>query len=239
MTFRMTAGIVAVAGLASVASADVPWSPANGSGTFFDYFLGHNSNTNLFGNPTLVGNSFLFFPSNFTAQSIGGNAAAATDQINVQLVAHPGQRFTSINIQEFGTWALSGVGSMQDTGTMFITDLINPRPINQTPVIASMGYNVVGPVGTPTTMPITTPGTGTWSGSVTIDLDAIAGPAWTSIMLVFTNTLQASTTGANSAATITKKVVNGPSIILTPVPAPASGALLGAGCVLMARRRRR
>ena len=122
---------------------------------------------------------------------------------------------------------------------MFITDLINPRPINQTPVIASMGYNVVGPVGTPTTMPITTPGTGTWSGSVTIDLDAIAGPAWTSIMLVFTNTLQASTTGANSAATITKKVVNGPSIILTPVPAPASGALLGAGCVLMARRRRR
>jgi hypothetical protein len=239
MTFRMTASILAVAGFAAAASADVPWSPASGSGSFFDYFLGHNSNTNLFGNPTLVGDSFLFFPSNFTAQSIGGNAAAATDQLNVQLVAHPGQRFTQIQIQEFGTWGLTGVGSLQDTGTMFITDLVNPRPPSQTPVIGNLGFNVQGPVGTPNTMPITTPGSGTWSGTVTINLDAIAGPNWTNIMLVFTNTLQASTTGANSVGTITKKVVDGPAIILTPTPTPGSGVLVLAGCAMAGRRRRR
>ncbi len=239
MTFRITASILAVVGLAAVAQADTPWVPSSGSGSFFDYINGHNSNSNLFGNPTLVGNSFEFFPSNYIAQSLGGVAAAATDQINVQLIAHAGQHFSQIQIQEFGTWAITGVASLQDTGTMFITDLINPRPGGQSPVIGSMAYNVLGPVGTPTTMPITTAGSGTWSGLVNINLDALPGPAWTNIMLVFTNTLQASSTGANSVGTITKKIVDGPSIIITPFPAPGSGALVAAGCVMLSRRRRR
>jgi hypothetical protein len=239
MMFRTKACVLAIVGLAGVASADVPWTPPSGSGSFFDYFLGHNSNTNLFGSPTLVGNSFQFFPSNFVAQSVGGVAAAATDQMNVQLVAHAGQQFTQIRVQEFGSWSIVGVASLQDSGTMFVTDLINPRPPGQSPVIASLAYNVLGPVGTPNSMPITTPGSGTWSGDRTIDLSAIIGPAWTSVMLVFTNTLQAGTTGANSAGTIRKEAVSGPSIIVTVLPAPASGALLAAGCAVLARRRRR
>ena len=230
MTFRTAASILAVTGLAGVAAADTPWNNPNGSASFFDWANGHNSNTNLFGSPTLVGNSFEFFPSNFVAQSVGGNAAGATDQMNVTLIAHQGQRFTQIRIQEFGTWGITGIASLQDTGTMFITDLINPRPAGQNPVIGNMAFNPV--------MPIVTPGSGNWSGLVTIDLDSIIGPAWTTIMLVFSNTLQASTTGANSIGTITKKVIDGPAIIVTPFPAPGSGVLLGAGCLLLARRRR-
>ena len=223
---RTNVSILAIVGLACAASADVPWAPPGGSGSFFDYSVGHNSNTNLFGNPTLVGDSFFFFPTNFVAQSIGGVAAGATDQMNVRLDAHPGQRFTQIRIQEFGDWSITGVASLQDSGTMFITDLLNSRPIGQSPVIGNLAYNVIGPVGTSTTMPITTPGSGTWSGDLTIDLDSIIGPAWTSVMLVFTNTLQASTTGTGSAGTIRKSAVVGPSIILTPMPTPGSGVLV-------------
>ncbi len=182
-----------------------------------------------------MGNSFVFSPSNFAAQSVGGVAAGATDQMNVQIVAHAGQHIGGVMIQEFGSWSLTGVGSLQDTGSMFIQDLVNVRA----PAVDSMVYNVLsaGPP-VPPTMPIVTPGGGTWSGFSMIDLDSIIGPQWTNIMLVFTNTLQASTTGANSVGTITKSGTNG--IIVTPFfPAPGSGVLLAAGFAMASRRRRR
>lgn len=231
MRFGFVQSVSALAALAAAgaASAQTPWGPPttpNGSGSFFDYFMGQNSNTNLFGTPTLVGNQFQFFPSNFVAQGLNGSAGLATDQMSVRLVAHPNQRFTQIQIQEFGTWAITGVGSVQDSGSMFIQDLLIP------------GRTAVNSLITNPAMPITTPGSGTWSGSVMIDLDAIVGPNWTDIMLVFTNTLQAGTTGQGSAATITKKIVSGPSVTVTVFPTPGTGMVLLAGLGLLARRRR-
>lgn len=234
MTIRITQmsaalGAVLVAGSTF---AQTPWGvPATptGSGTFFDYFQGHNSNTNLYGSPTLIGgNTFAFFPSNFEAGSVGTNADSATDQFNVQLVAHANQFFSQIQIQEFGDWSIIGVGSVQDTGTVFLTDLLNIRA----PIIQSMQFSP--------SMPINTPGSNVpWSGNAVIDFTQIPGPHWTNVMLQFTNTLQASSSGASSVANIRKSLVNGPSIVVNTVPAPGAGALLAAGGLVLSRRRRR
>lgn len=226
MRFKAVMFVLAAAG---AASAQTPWFPASGSAINYDYAFGQNSNTNLFGTPAIIGDTMVFSPPNFVANSVGGQGAGATDQFQVVLTAHPGQRFTQIQIQEFGTWAITGVGSVQDSGALSVLDLLNVRPINQTPVVQPLGF-------TPG-MPITTPGAGTWQSSAMIDLAAIAGPNWTQIRLIFDNTVQASTTGANSVATIRKNAASG--IILTPfVPAPGTGALLGMGLLAIARRRR-
>jgi len=229
MTFRVSAAAVtAVAGtlgLASPADAFVNWVPSSGAGSFFTY-SGGGSDNGLFGNPTLVGgNTFKFFPPAFTADSNNGVAASLTDRLEVTLLANPGQRFTLIRITEIGDWAITGVGTVRDSGTLFLTDLITPRG----PAVQGMTYPS-------NPMPISTPGQGTWTGSSTIDLTNIVGPDWTNLTLVFTNTLQATTSGASSSH-IQKLATDG-AIVVQVLPAPGSLALLGLAGAVAARRRR-
>lgn len=219
--------IATLAAFAGVASAQVPWAPPGGSGSFFSY-TGGQSDNGLFGNPTLVGDQFQFTPANFVANSVNGSAASTVDRIQVDLLANPGQRFTMIKITEFGHWTITGIGTVQAAGSLNLVDQLNVRP----PAIAALGSFTPGP------MPISTPNSsGLWSGSVTIDLTQIIGPDWTKLRLVFTNTLQA-TSQAGSSALIDKKVVQGPSIFVDILPTPGSASILALGGVLAARRRR-
>src|SRR5262250_632203 len=84
-TLITRSAVLAVVVFAGAAYADTPWAGgmANGSATFFDWANGHNSDSNLFGTPTLVGDTFYFFPSNFVASSNNGVPASATDTIDV------------------------------------------------------------------------------------------------------------------------------------------------------------
>jgi hypothetical protein len=217
------AGLLAAAG---AASAQVPWSNPSGAGSFFTWSSGQ-SGLGLFGNPTLVGgNQFFFSPTNFGAQSVGGVPADTTDQLQVRLLANAGQRFTHIRIQEFGSWAITGIGSVRESGTEFITDLITP------------GRTAMQNLQTNPVMPIATAGSGDWTGDVDIDLTQIIGPDWTFVQFQFTNTLQATTGNAQSVSEIHKKGVGGPAIIVTVLPAPGSAALLGVAGLLAMRRRR-
>jgi hypothetical protein len=229
MTFRVSAAAVtAVAGallLAGEASAFVNWVPPSGAGSFFTY-SGGGSDNGLFGNPTLVGgNTFQFFPANFQANSNNGVAASTSDRLEVTLLANPGNRFTQIRVTEFGDWAITGVGTVRDSGTLFLTDLVTPRG----PAVQGMTYPL-------NPMPITTPGQGTWTGSSLIDLTTIVGPDWTNLTLVFTNTLQATTQGASSSHI--QKISTDAAVQVQILPTPGALSLLGvAGCLLSRRRR--
>lgn len=219
---------VAIAGLISLAGAaqaQVNWVPSSGSGTFFTYSGGFSDN-GRFGNPTLVGDQFQFTPTTFAANSVNGVAASVPDRMQVDLVANPGQRFTMIRITEFGSWGITGIGSVNAFGSLNLVDMLNVRP----PAITPLQTNPAMPVSTPNS-------SGVWQGSAVIDLTQIIGPNWTRLRLVFSNTLQA-TSGANSSALIDKKVVGGPSIFVDILPAPGSATLLGLGGLLAARRRR-
>jgi hypothetical protein len=224
----MAAAAAGVMSLAGSAHAFVSWSVPSGSGSFFTY-SGGGSDFGLFGDGTLVGGtSFQFIPSNFQATSTNGTAQSTTDRMQVHLIANAGHRFTELRISELGDWAITGIGTVRDSGTLQASDNINPRfppavqqPLTYTPI-----------------MPITTAGSGTWQGTSIIDFTSIVGPDWTDITIVLTNTLQA-TTDSTSASHIEKTLVGGPAVVIDIIPAPGSAALMGFGGLYFARRRRR
>ena len=223
-------GVGALAGLAANTNAQVNWVPSFGSGSFFSYAGGFSDN-GYFGNPTLVGDSFQFTPANFVANSVNGTSDIKADRIQVDLTANPGQRFTMIKITEFGGWGITGIGTVRAFGSLNLIDMINVRP----PAITALVAGATTPVPLP--MPISTPGSGLWSGSAIIDLTQIVGADWTKLRLVFSNTLQATST-AGSASTIDKKIVGGPSIFVDIFPSPGAASVLAMGGLIAARRRR-
>lgn len=216
------AGAALLLGAAGTASAQVPWSNPSGVGSFFNWSGGQSGN-GLFGSPVLQnGNIFAFSPANFVANSQNGQAASPSDQVQVHLTAFPGQRFTQIRITDLGTWQIGAVGSVQANGTLFLTDLITPRP----PALNALNTNPAFPLSTPNS-------NGNWSGTAFIDLTSILGPDWTDLQLVFTNTLQANS-GTGSSATIRKT-----SVKIEILPTPGTAAVLGLAGLAAARRRRR
>jgi hypothetical protein len=220
-----------VAMVVGTVHAQVPWVPPGGSGSFFTYANGLSQN-GLFGNPTLVGgDTFTFTPTNYIANSVNGVGASVPDLMQVELTANAGQRFTMIRITEFGSYGIVGGGTVQASGSLNLIDLLNVRAPAISPLVAGATAPVVQP------MPISTVGSGLWSGSVVIDLTTIIGPDWTKLRLSFTNVLQA-TSIAGGSSFIDKKIVGGPSIIVEIFPAPGTASMLALGGMLVARRRR-
>ncbi len=208
------AGSVAIVGSAQ---AFVPWTNTNGTATNFDWF-GGGSDNGYFGSPILVGgDTFVFFPSTFRAQSVNGGADIRADRLQVELLAHLGQRFDSISITEFGDYGVGGAGSSVTADmAMFITDLNNFRVAN-----TNQQYNN------------STPGLGNWSLGATIDL-TLSPPAWNHVQLVLNNNLIAISGGPGGFAFIEKKVQG----IIIRIPTPGSMAMLGMGGLALIRRRR-
>ena len=200
-------------------AATIPWSNPSGATSTFTWANGGND-TNLFGSPTVIGNSFVFFPSNFKAQSSNGVADQKSDRLEVDIVAKPGFTLQGLNVQEFGDYGILGTGSVQAFGSIFATNLLNATiqadSLHTTPA-----------------MPITA-GSGQWSGTETIDYTA---QGVTAIHIVLDNVLQANS-GANSTAFIEKKVADIGIKIEVIVPEPASLGLLAFAAPLFIRRRK-
>ena len=219
------AGVLAIA--AGTATADVAWNQPSGNASFFTWANGHNTNSNLFGSPTLVGGStFQFFPTAFTATSSNGGTHSVTDTLSVDLFALPGFQLDSIQINEGGSYALSGNqgGNVSATGAASLTDLSLPRTFN-----AFTAGNPTFPVFA---------GSGSWTAGAIIDLAALnGGIPVTSAHLEFTNTLVAISV-PGSTATITKTFVGLP-VAITIIPAPSAAGVLALGGLALARRRRR
>jgi len=218
------AGAVAVA--AGSASADVAWSQPSGNAAFFTWANGHNTNSNLFGSPILVGGTtFQFFPTNFTTTSSNGGTTSVTDTLSVDLFALPGYQLDRIQISEGGSYALSGNqgGSVSATGAAALTDLSLPRTFNAF-TAGNPSFPIFG-------------GSGSWTADALIDLAALnGGIPVTSAHLDFTNNLVAISV-PGSTATITKTFVGLP-VAITIIPAPSAAGVLALGGLALARRRR-
>lgn len=210
----LIAGVLAVAGSAN---AFVPWSNPNGTGSFFNWSNGGSDN-GLFGSPTLVaGTQFVFFPSNFRAQSPGGSPIVS-DRLQFELDAFEGFEFSNITIQEIGDYGnVGGNGGnlVQANMALFTTDLNQFR-------VAQDNQTFTAPAGL-----------GNWNLSASTALDGSVRK-WTKIRVVLNNNLIA-ISGANGVTFIEKKVTGG--IIIT-VPTPGSLALMGVGGLVAVRRRR-
>ena len=217
------AGLAALAASAGSALAFVPWDQPNGASGNFSWANG-GSREGRFGNPVLVnGNTFVFFPSNFRAQSVGGGANVVGDRLEFDLFANVGFAISGIRISEFGDYGIVGAGgSVSASGGLFVTNL-NTGSVVSDQIVTTPGS------------PITGEGFGNWNGTAGVDVSN-QQPAWTRIHVVVDNDLIA-ISGAGGVAFIEKKVF-GSGVSITIVPTPGSMALLAAGSVLAFRRRR-
>jgi hypothetical protein len=213
-------GIILLAGHAS--AAEIPWS--NPSGSTDDFFWSNGRTDNgLFGSPTVVGNSFVFFPSNFIATSSNGVAGQISDRLAFTLIMKPDVELIAVTMNEAGSYSITGVGTVNAQGGLFVKNLGGAGTVNATMISTpSMPHSTESQAA------------GLWNGTA----NAVVPQGWTQVEVVFNNILQA-TTGERSAAAI-EKLTAEPIVVtfVIPEPATASLLLLAVGGLLVRRRAR-
>jgi hypothetical protein len=192
----------------------------------------------LFDQPVAFGDNLGFFPPNFVAQTSGGGVDSTGSQLQLMIEGvSPGQFIEELNITEFGDTLLAGFAGTGATGTFasmsgFVTVLeVNNAPI--APVV--IGFTGTFTPSDTLTFP-TNPGATLWSGTVSVDIASVVANA-TKVFLSFDNDLFAASE-ATTSAKIQKKVVDGPSIVIS-VPEPSALALLALGCLALGLHTRR
>jgi hypothetical protein len=216
-------GFFFVSAIAASASASVAWSSPSGTTPTYNYSNGE-SVLGLFGDPLVLANSFVFFPSDFKATASNGSSQTTTDSLSFDITCKPNQKVTAVTVNELGDYSILGSGSVKAEGTLIITDLITSA-------------NTLSPLISTPASPITT--TTSAAGSWTATATAVNLPnGWTTFHVILTNILQASA-DAESSSVIQKKFTQAGLEVSIIVPEPASiGVLLTAGSGLLLRRRR-
>ena len=215
-----TSFITALTG--GAAASNIPWSNASGETADFYWSNGRTDN-GRFGDPTVVGNSFVFFPSNFKAESSNGTAAQVSDRLAFTLLMKPHADLLAVTMHEAGDYAILGSGTVNAQGGLFVKNL------NSTGLVsATMVSNPVMPYTSATSS------SGLWEGTA----NAVVPAGWTMVEVVFNNILQA-TSDQGTAAAIEKMVAE-PIVVTFVIPEPASASLLlmGFGVALVRRTRR-
>lgn len=206
---------------------------ASGSGSFFSWANGQNSNTNLFGTPFLVGDTFYFTPTNFVANAVNGATATATDTFEVDLFVNSGFKFDAIQIAEYGDYAMTFTGTPVGISSVDASGILNVAEIG------GLGRSDNQAMDFPT-LPASSAGAAnnTWQGGGLSNLTLLEGQTpFTQIHLRVTNNLIAISGGQGQSAEIRKTVFGG-MMAVTIVPAPGTVGLLGVAGLVAIRRRR-
>jgi hypothetical protein len=229
---RLATAVITVAlvfALPSAAQGSIPWSGLGGacgpSGTasWFDWTNGHNSDTNLFESPTLVGgNAFRFFPTAFRADANNGSSSGwVNDMAQWDAEAHDGYQFSEIRITERGDWGIGGshpdnLGKVQTYVAVDDNDILWPSVLGND----LRQWTAAG--GAP------------WSMSIVLDLSMYN---LTNIHVQVENNLLAISGGQGNSVFVHKKMTAS-AVDVEIIPEPATLAMLLAGGLLAIRRRR-
>lgn len=224
---KITAGafLVAQAFSGAAFAASVTLTGTSVDFTFDDALVG------LFGQPTLSGDTLSFTPVNFNATSSNGEGYKLTDNtVNVQMTAHNGYAFSSVDLAERGDYLLQGGGSTANVaGQVRVFDVSDPMKDTTTPIAPTAVMDQTGISTHPWTVANSTDLT-TWNGTKSVNV-------------TFQNLLVASTNGSSSLAFVDKKYsgLTATTAAVTPVPEATSSAMMLAGLGLIGwqiRRRR-
>jgi hypothetical protein len=205
----------------------------------------------LFAQPLAFGDDLGFLPPNFVAQASGAGGFDATgSQLQLMIEGNtPGQFIETLNFTEFGDIVLTSFppgGGTAATGTFLsLAGFVTVLEVNNVavgPTVISFGSAGSGADVIVTYTPGDTTGlpgdagTTIWSASFSMDIASVVANA-TKVALSLDNDLFAGSE-AGTSAKIQKKVVDGPSIIIS-VPEPSALALLALGCLALGLRTRR
>jgi hypothetical protein len=202
----------------------------------------------FFKKPNVYGNTLDFNPV-FSASASSGGLKVRDGQLNFDVVAHTGYEVEGLLFSERGDFTMAGAGTantLVDVSAYFYIDIVEVDGLGINPV--SLMLNMIFSPNASGTFTLTGAGgpplaTGTWSGSLSINLDNaltaenipyILGATRVSVAL--DNTLTA-ISEANTSAFIDKKDFKGLSV--TAVPEPSTLALAGLGMLALLLRRRR
>lgn len=216
-------GLAGVLALPAMAAPARPWANSSGSATNWTWANGGDDN-GLFGDPVLIGgDTFVFFPSNFRAESQGAGEVRTDDRIEVQIFANAGLALAQVIVTEYGDYSITGASGQVD-------------------VIATLDLTEIGGSGRSASAGLSSPqlptasGSGNWDATAAIDLN-FEVPLWTAFTLELTDELIA-IAGAGTTASI-EKTLAGAAVGVTIIPEPATMALVVLGLAGLSARRRR
>lgn len=222
--------LLATAGVASAASVTL-----NGTDVSFTY---DDTNTGLFGSPTVSGNTIFFTPTNFKAQSTNGDGTfISSSTVNVVITPHQGNALTSLSLTERGDYSLDGEGSSVGIGGQLrVFSMNDPINVEDSSFITSTSD-----------LTINDNLYHNWIAGAGVDLTGAQWAKTSAVNMTLENILEATTNGDSfpAKAFIEKKFAGvGITVGLVPpasVPVPAAMWLFGSGLlglVGVARRER-
>lgn len=197
----------------------------------------------LYGTPSVSGDSLIFTPTNFFAESVDGAGYDITNAtLNISITANTGYQFSMVSLTERGDYALVGDdASVSVGGQIRVFDLDDPMANEVTDnIVPTAPLDVQTTLGAGFT-------TTNWTANASVVVPG-ASRGWggsdgivDGVNVTLENILIANTTQVGSLAYIEKKFA-GTSIIITAVPEADTYAMLLAGLGLvgfMARRARK
>jgi len=199
--------------MTSSAPGFVYWSNKDGVANGFDWFNG-GSDHGLFGDPILVnGNTLVFTPADFKAESVNGIADITFDRLQLGITAQPGSQLLGVRVTEYGSYDVNDQVSVSVSGTVFLTNLDLFEVQHD-----QLQTNPASPIGT---------GLGDWTAQ-----SGIENIDWQNLQFVMNNNLIAlSEQGTDSF--IKKERVE----IEIIIPEPATIGILTVGFVLILKKR--
>jgi hypothetical protein len=187
-------------------------SSSSGTADGFSWTNG-GSDKGLFNAPVSIeGNTFVFFPTDFFAESINGKSAITSDRLQIRISADPGKEIKGVRITEYGVYDINSAGKVIAGGYVILTNLSQYETISSTFLMDP-------------DMPIasTVKCSGTWEGGVLLE-----GFEWTDLQIVLNNNLTAkSSYGSRSCI---EKTFFEIEII---VPEPATLLILAFGTAIL------
>ena len=197
----------------------------------------------LYGAPTLVGDSLVFRPDDFGSSSSGGGSDVTDGQLSMTIMALNPQGIETIHVEESGDYLL--IGPASELGMAFIfapvnirvtqidgVDVVGPTPQKQYAMDVLVNNN---PHDGMLSLDDEGPGFGLWDTQIDIDVNALlaefnlSGRA-TKIEFSLDNKM-ATASSALTSADVRKKDASLYISMNDPVPEPSTFALAGLGLV--------
>ncbi|MDD5010516.1 MAG: hypothetical protein PHQ00_00160 [Phycisphaerae bacterium] len=194
------------------AQATIYWSNSSGTADGFSWTNG-GSDKGLFDDPiSIAGNTFVFSPTDFFAESINGKSAITSDRLQIRISADPGKAIKGIRITEYGDYDIDSAGKVIAGGYVILTNLTQYETISSTFLMDP-------------DMPIasTVKCSGNWDGGILLE-----GFEWTNLQIVLNNNLTAKSS-YGSQSYIEKTFVK----IEIIVPEPATLLILAIGTAIL------
>lgn len=197
-------------------AAPTPWDTPAGSTPDYGWSQGQNA-TGKLSSPIIVPGRFIFTTQTFTATSSNGIPAAGSDTFSVHLNANGQKRFSTVEVNVLGDYALLGPASVQASGLLKVINNLTAAVIN-VPLVVSPG------------MPITE-GFGLYTGTAKATLPG----DWKDIVVEFSHDLTSVSDQGTTGHIEAKSVVA--DVTVVPLPAAVFAAPAGFAMMFAARRK--